>query len=182
MIGVLQWPGCPPALCVFFVLWLSWWDRCHWTFEVSPEALLLLIAICLCSMQSWKQDHHNPQEDAYSCVFVGMHVCVHVFIEASWQLGYRYSRVIYPIFWDRDSHWPGIHWKGWASLPANRRNPAVSSYPVLGSQVHARTPVCSHRCLEIKLEASCSHSKRFPCNCLPAFSLVLSWWDRALPR
>lgn len=63
-----------------------------------------------------------------------------------------------------------------ASQPANHRNPAVSSYPVLGSQVqvHARTPLCSHRCLEIKLEGSCLHSKHFLCNCLPAFSLVLS--------
>lgn len=51
------------------------------TFEVSPEALLLIL--CLRSMQSWKQaqNHHNLQEDTYSCVFVGMHACVHVFID-----------------------------------------------------------------------------------------------------
>lgn len=51
------------------------------TFEVSPEALLLIL--CLRSMQSWKQaqDHHSLQEDTNSCVFVGMHACVHVFID-----------------------------------------------------------------------------------------------------
>lgn len=41
MIGVLQWPGCPPALCVFFVLWLSWWDQCHcdiWSQPWSPTS------------------------------------------------------------------------------------------------------------------------------------------------